>query len=291
MSGAAATSQALQWHLHLDVLVLLLVLVGGYVVALHVLGPRVASDSPPTTRHYFCYFSGVFALWLGADWPLHELAEGYLYSAHMVQHLLFSFVAPPLLLLGIPKWLLRSALDALRLEGLVRVLTRPIVALALFNVTIAVTHWPALVDASLRSEIVHFLLHVALVSAALLMWWPVVDPLPEMSRLSEPGKMLYLFLQSVLPTVPASFLTFASEPLYRFYETVPRLWGLDVVTDQRIAGLIMKLGGGLLLWGVITGLFFRWSSKEEATEQRGAKELVWDDDDFERDLRAHGLRK
>ncbi|MGH2820675.1 MAG: cytochrome c oxidase assembly protein, partial [Actinomycetota bacterium] len=203
----ASVSQAFEWHYHPDALAMLIVLVGAFLVTSHVLGPRVAPDAPPNARHYFCYLSGVFALWLGADWPLHELAEGYLYSAHMIQHLLFTFIAPPLLLLGLPKWLLRSALDAVGLEGALRALTRPLVALILFNVTIAVTHWPALVDASLRSEPLHFGVHLALVCTSLLMWWPVVDPLPEMSRLSEPGKMLYLFLQSVLPTVPASFLT------------------------------------------------------------------------------------
>jgi putative membrane protein len=118
------------------------------------------------------------------------------------------------------------------------------------------------------------------------MWWPVVDPLPETARLQPPTKMFYLFLQSILPTVPASFLTFSDGVIYSFYADVPRLWPwLDPVTDQRVAGLIMKLVGGLLLWTVIAVIFFRWNAREEARD-RG--EIPWDD--FERELESYNLR-
>ncbi len=167
-----------------------------------------------------------------------------------------------------------------------RVVTRPMFGLLLFNGVIVFTHWPWLVDLSLRSELTHFSLHTLLFTSAAIMWWPVVDPLPELSRLSPPGKMLYLFLQSIVPTVPASFLTFADSPIYEFYATVPRLWGIDVVTDQRMAGLIMKIGGGLLLWLVITYLFFRWNAAEERQE---VDEVSWED--FERGLQTWELRQ
>ncbi|MCA1703539.1 MAG: cytochrome c oxidase assembly protein, partial [Actinobacteria bacterium] len=118
-------------------------------------------------------------------------------------------------------------------------------------------------------------------------WWPVLDPLPETRRLSQPGKMLYLFGQSILPTVPASFLTFGDTPLYHFYESVPRLWGIDALTDMRIAGLVMKIGGGLLLWTVIAIIFFKWNSDEESGNFD--KSISWDD--FEHELTALDLRR
>ena len=90
-----------------------------------------------------------------------------------------------------------------------------------------------------------------LVCSALVMWWPVLSPLPEMPPLPAPGQMLYLFLQSLAPTIPASFLTFGTRPLYPVYATFPRISGFGVLTDQLIAGLIMKLVGGLILWGFI----------------------------------------
>lgn len=279
---------AFEFHAHPDVWLLIAFLTFGYLGALRYVGPRKV---PPgreiaTGRQKTMWFLGVGALWVGADWPVHDLSEGYLFSVHMVQHTIFTFVAPPLLLMGMPQWLLRTLLAPAWLRHSVRFLTRPLVAFAIFNVLIAVTHWGAVVDASIRSGPVHLTIHTLLVSAALLMWWPVVAPLPEMSRLSGPGKMLYLFGQSILPTVPASFLTFATEPIYKAYAEFPRLWGIGVVADQRMAGLIMKVGGGLLLWSIIAVMFFKWSSAQERQE---VGEITWDD--FERELEAWELRK
>lgn len=282
------------WHPHPDVWFLMAAVVVGYFVAMRAaaaaeVAPGVALPvSPPESwkARSVWFLMGVAALWIGADYPIHELSEGYLFSIHMVQHTLFSLIAPPLLLLGMPAALLRRILRPEPVLRVVRFLTRPLVALLLFNGVVLVTHWPALVDASLRSEPLHFFVHLVLFSSAVLMWWPVVDPLPELKRLSEPGKMLYLFLQSILPTVPASFITFAESPVYRFYETAPRLWGIDVLTDQQMAGLIMKIGGGLLLWFCIATIYFRWNAKEERGK---GDELSWED--FERELHAWDLRK
>jgi putative membrane protein len=232
------------------------------------------------------FLSGVIVLWVSVDWPMDELADHYLFTAHMVQHMMIAFVAPPLLLLGMPVWLLRRLLTPRPLFKVVRAATKPVTAFLAFNGMIALLHWPALMNETLRSEPVHFAVHFGVLLTALMMWWPVVDPLPELSRLSEPAKMFYLFLQSIIPTVPASFLTFASRPIYTFYESVPRLWGISVVTDQRIAGLIMKIGGGFLLWGVITVMFFRWYAREESGNV--VEQVSWED--FERELQAWDMR-
>jgi putative membrane protein len=273
---------------HPDVWLLLGALGGAYFAVLYLLGPRVLpyGESPTTTRQQLLFLAGLTTLWIGADWPVHDLSEDFLLSVHMIQHLLFTFVAPPLLLLGLPRWLLRTILKARGLMAAARFLTRPLVALALFNGVIAVTHWPQLVNASLSSEWMHFGIHVLLFVSAAIMWWPVVAPLPEMPALEPPAKMFYLFLQSILPTVPASFLTFSDRVIYSLYADAPRLWRwMDPVTDQRVAGLLMKLLGGLILWGVIAVIFFRWNAREEARD-RG--EIPWED--FERELESYNLR-
>ena len=258
------------WHPHPDVWLLVAALSGGYAYALRRLGPGhvPAGERPASRRQVITYALGVLTLWVGADWPVHDLAESYLYSIHMTQHLLFSLVAAPLLLLGTPAWMARELLTATRLFPLVQRLARPVPALILFNVVIVVTHWPAFVDFTVQSEIAHFGAHAVLFISALLMWCPLAGPLPEFRRLSPPAQMLYLFLQSIVPTVPASFLVFAEKPIYHFYETVPRLWGISAGEDQRIGGLLMKLGGGLLLWGIITVLFFRWHAQEESNDMQ-----------------------
>jgi putative membrane protein len=264
------------WHPHYDVWALVLLLAAGYAAALLRWGPQHVSpgERPATRGQMASFLVGVATLWVAADWPVHELAEERLLSVHMVQHLLMSLVAPALLLAGTPGWLLRSLLRPRWLLAVVRQLARPVPALLIFNAWIAISHWPALVELSLRSEAMHFGVHAVLVGTALLMWMPVLSPIVEIPRLRYPGQMLYLFAQSIVPTVPASFLTFADSPLYPFYGLAGQLFGIDAVTDQRIGGLIMKLLGGLILWGFIAVLFFRWHRDEELA---GADQPVWQD--------------
>jgi putative membrane protein len=168
----------------------------------------------------------------------------------------------------------------------VRTLARFVPALLIFNVVLVVTHWPWMVNESLQSAVVHFALHVVLFVSSLIVWLPVVSPLPEVPRLQPVLRMLYLFTWSIVPTVPASFLTFGASPLYKFYENVPHLFGLSTLEDQQLAGLIMKIAAGLLLWLVIAVVFFRWAAEEDRanTPRHGLAEL-------ERELTEMGLRR
>jgi putative membrane protein len=264
----------LVWHPHPDAWLLVAALLGGYWWAARRLGPRLAPAGTPvvTAGQAWAWVLGVLAIWVAADWPVHDVSEGSLYSVHMVQHMLLSLVAPPLLLAGTPAWLLRAMLGRGARLRVARFLTRPVIALVGFNAVLVLTHWPFLVNASIGSEPLHFGLHVLVFGSALAMWSPVLNPLIELPHLSHPGQMLYLFLQSIVPTVPASFLTFASAPIYTAYAELPKLWGIGVVDDQRMAGLIMKIGGGLILWTVIAIRFFQWAGREERS---GVDELQW----------------
>jgi putative membrane protein len=270
------------FDIHLDAIALVVVVEAAYLAALTYLAPRggangdvaVARTEAPASRAQMLSFTaGVLSLGLVTSWPVHDLAEHYLLSVHMVQHMVISLVAPPLLIFGTPPWLLRRIVGVFPLGWIVRNLARPFFALVLFNAVIVLTHWPLVVDLILRHHALHFWAHLVLFSSATLMWWPVVDPLPEMPGLSYPGRMLYLFLQSIVPTVPASFLTFGSSPLYHFYAEAPRIWPLSVLTDQRIAGLVMKLVGGAILWLVIAVTFFKWFAQEHRSE--GWDALEW----------------
>jgi len=271
------------WNLHPDALAVGLVLEAAYLWALARLGPgAVPADEPVASRRQVTWFScGVLVILVASLWPVHDLAERYLLSAHMVQHTLISLVAPPMLLLGMPAWLLRRILSPRPLTAVVRQLTRPLIALVVFNTVIVLTHWPAVMNLMLRHHPLHLVGHLFLFLSATAMWWPVISPLPEMPTLSYPGRMVYLFLQSIVPTVPASFLTFGSQPLYSFYATAPRIWGVSVLTDQTVAGLIMKLVGGAILWTVLAVVFFKWFFVEQ---QPGWDELKWRD--VERDVRS-----
>jgi putative membrane protein len=259
-------------HAHPEVWAMVLGLLAAYLIAERHLGERAGRRA---TRKQILFFgSGLLTILIAAEYPIHDLAEGSLYSVHMLQHILLTLVAPPLLMLGTPDFLARAMLPG-KVLNVVRFLTRPLIALIIFNAAIIFTHWPKIVDASVHSELWHFLLHTLIVTAALIMWTPVVSPLLELPRLSYPGQMMYLFLQSLVPTVPASFLTFGSRPLYHVYETLPRAWGISALSDQRAAGLIMKIVGGAVLWAAITVLYFRWF-KMEHTE--GVDAVEWHHD-------------
>jgi putative membrane protein len=271
------------WHPHPDVWLLFGSIVAAYLIACR--RHEVATGEVTPRRKRRLFLLGMAVLWLGADYPIHDLAEDYLYLMHMVQHMLFTLVAAPILIAGMPAWLLRDLLRPRLVRTVWRFLTRPLVALIFFNAVLLFTHWPAVVEASVSSAPLHFSLHVLIVFSALVMWWPVMSPLPEMPSLPAPGQMLYLFFQSLAPTIPASFLTFGHHPLYPVYGTFPRIWGVDVLSDQLAAGLIMKLVGGMILWGVIAAIFFRWGAREE---REGFDALAYRD--VEREIQAELTR-
>jgi putative membrane protein len=264
------------WHAHLDAWALVASLVVAYLAAL-----RGHRGEPATKGQVAAFLAGAGTLLVASDWPVHDIAEGYLYSVHMAQHLLMTLVAALLLVVGTPAWMARRLLRPRWLRATVRSLARPVPGLIQFNVILVLSHWPVVVEGTIRHHPLHFVAHGVLLVSAILMWLPVASPLPEVPRLRPPMQMLYLFLQTIVPTVPASFLTFGTSPLYPIYATFPRLWGVDPLTDQLMAGLIMKVAAGFYLWVIIAVIFFRWYATEERS---GGDVLLWDD--VERELRG-----
>ena len=268
------------FHPHFEVIAITLALATLYWLAIRRLGPNLARprERVVTPKQVGLFGSGLAVLFAGAYWPIHDISEGLLFSVHMGQHTLFSLVAPPLLILGTPHWLQRWLLSPRPAKAVVRRLTKPIVAGLFFNATVVITHIPGMVSAVTPNELAHFLAHVVLFAASMCMWFPVVNTMPEMPGMGYPMKALYLFLQSIIPTIPASFLTFAESPLYAIYQDVPRLWDMSVIADQQLAGAIMKLGGTTILWGAIIGIFFRWYSRTQTDGRGGSHDLLtWDE--------------
>jgi len=259
-----------RWQPHPEVWLILAGAAALAWYAVRVIGPKVQGSSVElfTSRQRVSFIGGLAVLWLASDWPLHDIAEEYLYFVHMVQHLLITFIAPALLLLAVPEWLARLMVSEDGKAGIwLRRLSRPVAAGFLFNFFAAVTHITWVVNTSVDNGVFHYAVHLAVFSSALLMWIPIISPLPELQS-TPPGKMIFLFMMSILPTIPAAFLTFAERPLYSAYNHPVRLWGITVAQDQQAAGVVMKLGGGIFLWIVIGFIFFRWSAREGAGSTR-----------------------
>ena len=245
-----------QWHP--EVWVLVGFLTGSYIYMVRVIGPKaVAPGKPVVTRFNIgCFIGAMVMLWVASDWPIHDIGEEYLYSAHMVQHMMLSYFLPPLVLMATPEWLLRVLVGNGKFYRGVAFMCTPVIAAVVFNAVIIITHIPGVVTASVDNGPLHYSLHFAVVMSSLLMWMPVVGPFQEL-QMRPLGKCIYLFLQSLVPTIPAAWLTFADGAVYETYDTPIRVWGLSVQHDQQLAGAIMKTGGGIFLWTIIIFLFFK----------------------------------
>lgn len=250
-----------------------------YLWAIRWLPPaRLAADDAPTgPREVALFFTGVGVLWMALDWPLGQLAAGYLLSARTLQYLLLVLVAPPLMLLGLPRWLLRRMVRGRIAFRIARLFTRPLVPLLVYNAVLVAMHLPPTVDSTAGSQLAGFALDVAVIGSGLVFWWPALARLPELRPMGYPARIGYLLLSVFLPTVPASFFTYARFPIYPLYELAPRVHGIEAVMDQQIAGLTMKVLGGLILFGTMSVMFFRWHRLEERQEAGGKEAVVRSD--------------
>ena len=256
------------WQAFPGVWLFIALIVVSYALALRRFETRhLAGDDRPVTRREIVLFAlGVLALWVGLDWPVGLLAAGYLLSARTAQYTLFVLVAPPLLVLGTPRWLLRRLLEGRLAFRVARALTRPLVPLLIYNAVLVGVHLPPIVDGVGGSQLRSFVLDVAVIGSGLVFWWPALARLPELEPMGYPGRIGYLLLSVFVPTVPAVFFTYARYPIYELYELAPRVSGIPAVEDQQVAGLMMKTVGGLILFTVMSVMFFRWHRIERDAE-------------------------
>jgi len=261
-----------RWHPHPEVWVLVLSLIGLYVYAVRKIGPKVVPAGQPviTTRQKWAFVGAITLLELAADWPMHDIGEEYLFSVHMCQHLILTLVMAPLFLIATPRWLADLILGAGRTRRVVRWFVAPVAAGVIYNSMVLFTHWPPVVNNAVRYGGLHFGLHILVVLCALAMWTPICGPIEEW-RISLPAQMVYLFMMSVIPTMPGAWLTFATHPVYSVYNTPFRAFNVGVIDDQQMAGLIMKLGGGSYFWIIITAMFFTWAARHESAQKAGRK--------------------
>lgn len=261
------------WRAYPGVWLLVMAVLIGYAVAYRLSRHR-GVPIEELRRRIPSYLLGVFTLWIAADWPLGPLGAGYLMSVHTLQYLLFTMVIPPLLLHGLHPAMLRALVNRRWSLRVLRFLTRPLMTFVVFNTVLVTTHMPAFVDAVKVTQIGSFGMDMAWLGAGLLFWWQVLGPLPEFEPLGYAGRIIFLLANVFIPTVPASFLTFADYPLYAVYELAPRVAGVSAVQDQQIAGLTMKIAGGLLIFGTASVLFFRWYLSEERQERLGSRSAL-----------------
>ncbi len=235
---------------------------------------RTDGAQGPSVAQRAAFTSGLLLLFLILNGPLHDLSDYYLFSAHMVQHLIMELAVPPLLIWGTPGWMLRPALRWPVVGWLARRGTTGIACFAIFNVVLSAWHIPALYNTAMLHHEIHIVQHLSFLVASVLMWWPLMSPLPELPRLSYPGQMLYCFLMVIPMSIVAIYIAMADTVLYPVYASSPRLWMIGPKMDQLVGGLIMWIPGGLFFYAVMTVVFFRWQRAGKGSDALGDAQVA-----------------
>jgi putative membrane protein len=271
---------AFGWSFDPALVLPLLVLTGGWITLVR----RVNASHPATpvpARRSAAFLAGVATVAIALQSGI-EQYDTTLFSVHMVQHLLLTLVAAPLLALGAPiTLLLRAATPRVRRRvilpilhsRIVRVIAFPVVAWVLFAGVMWATHFSPLFDLALEDRLAHDLEHLLFLGSALLFWWPAVGLDPAPWRLPHPARALYVFLQMPQNTFLAVVILNAAAPLYPHYVTLARSWGPTPLADQQMAGGIMWLGGDLLFIAAIAGIIAGWMRHEEARNRVADRRL------------------
>jgi cytochrome c oxidase assembly factor CtaG len=213
------------------------------------------------------FVAGVGVMLLALISPLDVIGDEYLFSAHMIQHLLLVLIVPPLLISGITPRFTRRVVECRPLGAIERFLGNAVVAWTMGVGMLAVWHAPALFDAALNNEYIHILEHLCFMVSATVFWWPVFKPLLE-RRLSPLWAQLYLLGGAFANTLIGIWLTFAPAVIYTPYlnpddslhlmQLLRSGWGITPAVDQEVGGLLMWVGGGFVFISVMVVAMVRW---------------------------------
>ena len=244
-----------RWDWHPSVVIGLALLGGLYVYLGGLAAPRWRG---------LAFGAALVVLGVALNGPLHNLSDGYLFSAHMVQHLALTLVFPPLLLYGTPAWVVRPLLGSAWVLRVARRATRPLAAGALFSAPITLWHVSQFYEAALEHHPLHIVQHLVFMATAVIMWWPILSPVPELPRASYPTQLIYLFALGLPMSLAGALITLSERVLYPFYAAAPRVWGLTPLADQQLGGLLMWVVGTIYLWVAASVVWFRWAAREES---------------------------
>jgi putative membrane protein len=263
-----------QWNWEPSILIGTVLITGLYLYAIGPLRKRYFPEEPVKTGQTVSFLLGIFFMFLSLVSPLDELGDSYLFSAHMVQHLVLTMIGPPLLVIGTPGWFIKPLVRNKIAFRVAKALTYPAVAFVLYNVDFWLWHAPPLYNATLENQNIHILEHLTFIVFGILNWWPMFSQSKDLPRLSIGGQVLYLFLSGMPSVLLGAGLTF-SPPLYAPYIVAPRVWGISAATDQQLGGLIMWVPVSISYIVVMSVLFIRWMQQQEVkqlAEEREAYE-------------------
>ena len=233
---------------------------------------NAAHPANPVPRSRTVFWTlGVIAILFALDSGI-ERYDTTLFWVHMIQHMLLTLVAPPLLVHAGPITLLLRASSAetrrrwifpFLHSRVIRAISFPVVAWILFAGVMWVSHFSPLFDAALENLWLHRLEHALYLGSALLFWWPAIGPDPSPWLLRPAARVLYVGLQMPQTTFLALAVYMSSVPLYAHYLSTGRTWGPTPLEDQQMAGAIMWVGGDMVFLVVVILLVAAWMRDDE----------------------------
>ncbi len=231
-----------------------------YLLVVYRFGKRVFRGYRPVEpARVVSFLAGMWVFYFAFGSPFDYVADHLLFSVHMVQHLCEILLMVPLLMYGVPPWLLEPLVAGERGQAARRVF-HPIVNIAVFNVIFFGFHLPVLYDLALRSEAFHFFEHAMFFVGGLFLWMPVFSPVEAIPRLDPGPQVLYMFFAGNLAMPLEIILVFAQRPFYPFYNHVPRLFGLSPLADQQLGFAIMAVAMFAAFFAVAVRAYVRYDN-------------------------------
>jgi len=249
------------WHWSPIALIGLVILCLLYSFGIRQTRKSNSGDKPLKKRTIIAFIFAVVLMALVFLTPIDTIARTQLFSAHMIQAVTLTTFCAPLLLFACPAWLIQPLLDQPLVRSIVRVLTQPVVASTIFNLTFLSWHAPVLFHFALMHGTIYHVELLTFLLASLLNWWPLIGPVRELHKMTYPMQMLYAFLDGQPVDIFAFLLVFSGVVIYPYY-AVPAQLGISAFADQAVGGAFLLLPG-LVDLVVMSPLFFLWLAQIE----------------------------
>ncbi|HJT55131.1 MAG TPA: cytochrome c oxidase assembly protein [Ktedonobacteraceae bacterium] len=266
------------WHWSPGTLIFLLILCLLYGFGVWQAHRRDPSNTPLKTYHLLAFGTAILGIALVMLTPIDTIARTQLFAAHMLQAVVLITVCGPMLLLACPRWLLRPLVEYPLVRPVARLLTKPMIASGIFNLTFLLWHAPGPFHFALQHGTVYHIELLSILLTSLLNWWPLIGPVKELRNMSYPMQMLYAFVDGQPVDIFAFLLVFTGTLFYPYYAIPSQLaqFGVSPIADQTIGGALLLLPG-LVDLVVMSPLFFRWlgqiEEKAKIADQQRQEEM------------------
>ena len=229
------------------------------------------------------FFFGLFLVFFALQSPLDPISD-HLLSFHQAQHFILRMVAPMFILLGAPLTPMLRGMPTWARQGIIRpmarnhyvrqvyrLLTNPIFTIFFFLGSLYLWQFPGAFNLALRNDEVHALMHLTMSASGFLFWWVVIDPPPHRSRLHYGLRVLYLGLIVLPNTLLGAAITFSEGLVYTAYADVVQPYGLDLMTDQQLGGLMLWVPGDMMSIVAAGIVMIMWYQREEGQHRAEAR--------------------